>query len=146
MTGNPLEVGAPVTLVFPDRSAPAVSRAARVARRRPAPCHSEFPQLSLEELPAYDLAGVGPVPEGTPSVALVVGGEAAWQRGRDGGARADLDGDGLLEEARVCAADEGQHFTLWTIGRGGVPRRRWHGYYDWGALVDETCGPGESGR
>ena len=29
-------------------------------------------------------------------------------------ALADLDGDGRLEEARRCTADEGEHFTVWS--------------------------------
>jgi hypothetical protein len=146
MTGAPLDPGAPAALVFAGAGQPSVSRAVRVVRRRPDPCHSEFPQLSLEELPAYDLAVDGPGAEGTRWVTLVVAGRAAWRQGPGGAARADLDGDGLLEEARICAADEGEHFTLWTIDPGGEPRRRWHGYYDWGALVDVTCGPGGDGR
>ena len=66
-----LEPGAAVTLVFPHRDAAVRSQAARVVRRRPEPCPAAFPQLSLEELPAYDLAG-GPGPGATPSVGLVV--------------------------------------------------------------------------
>lgn len=146
VAGPPLEAGAQATLVFPDRDAPLASLPARVVRRRPTPCQSAFPQLSLEELPAYDLAVEGASPPGLPSVALVVAGPAEWRRAPEGMARADLDGDGIPEEARVCAADEGQHFTLWTIAPGAGPRRRWHGYYDWGALVDPTCRPGEDGR
>lgn len=143
---DPLDVGAGVTLVFPDSGSPAVTRAARVTRRRPDPCPSEFPQLSLEGLPAYDVVADGPAAEGMRSVALLVAGAVPWRRDPDGAARADLDGDGRAEEARVCAADEGEHFTLWTTDRDGVPRRRWHGYYDWGAIVDPTCRPGEDGR
>lgn len=146
VAGGPLPAGGLVTLVFAGPDAPVVARTARVLRRRAGPCPSEFPQLSLEELPAYDVAAEGPDAEGIPWVTLVVAGTAAWRRGPDGGARADLDGDGRAEEARVCAADEGEHFTLWTTDPGGAPTRRWHGYYDWGALVDPTCAPGEDGR
>jgi hypothetical protein len=144
--GDPLAAGGRVTLVFAAPDAPRVAAGARVLRRRSGPCHSEFPQLSLEEQPAYDLAADSAGAEGDPWVALVVAGGTPWRRGPHGEARADLDGDGRLEQARVCAADEGEHFTIWTLDPDGGPRRRWHGYYDWGALVDPTCGPGEDGR
>jgi hypothetical protein len=143
---GPLAPGATVTLVFPAPDAPVVARSARIIRRRAEPCPSEFPQLSLEGLPAYDLATAGPDPEGVPSVALAVAGAAVWRRDPDAAARTDLDGDGRPEQAKVCAADEGEHFTLWTIEPGGAPRLRWHGYYDWGANVDPTCKPGEDGQ
>jgi len=143
---GPLDVGARVTLVFPDSGSPAVTRAFRVTRRRPEPCPSEFPQLSLEGVPAYDVVADGPAAGGMRSVALLVAGSAPWRRDPDGAARADLDGDGRSEEARVCAADEGEHFTLWTIDPGGAARLRWHGYYDWGVIVDQTCRAGEAGR
>jgi hypothetical protein len=146
VAAGPLVPGTPVTLVFPAPDAPVVARAARVVRRRPEPCPSEFAQGSLEGLPAYDLAAAGPDVEGVPSVALAVAGPAVWRRGPDGAARADMDGDGRPERASVCAADEGEHFTVWTDDSAGAPRLRWHGYYDWGGLVDPTCQPGEDGR
>jgi hypothetical protein len=59
--------------------------------------------------------------------------------------RADLDGDGILEEVRRCTADEGEHFTVWSARSEGGRVRRWHEYYDWGGLADPTCRPGEDG-
>jgi hypothetical protein len=72
----------------------------------------------------------------TPGVTLAVASEATWIRGSDGVTRADLNGDGNAEEAKVCAVGEGQLFSLWSGGK-----RVWKGYFDWGALVDETCPP-----
>jgi hypothetical protein len=141
-----LAQGASVTLVFADPTAPEVARGARITRRRDRPCPAEFAQGSLEALPAYDVAPDQLDGEGAPWVALIVASDAPWGRGPRGEARADLDGDGALEEARVCAADEGEHFTVWTLDPAAAPRRRWHGYYDWGAMVDPTCRPGEDGR
>lgn len=140
-----LAPGASVTLVFAAATAPVVARAGRITRRRPGPCPAEFAQGSLEGLPAYDVAA-DPDEEGVPWVALLVASDAPWSRGPRGEARSDLDADGLPEEARVCTADEGEHFTLWSLDPAGGARRRWHGYYDWGALVDPTCRPGEDGR
>ena len=61
-------------------------------------------------------------------------------------ARADLDRDGRLEEARRCTADEGEHFTLWSQASNGRWVRRIHEYYDWGGQTEPTCRPGEAGE
>jgi hypothetical protein len=46
---------------------------------------------------------------------------------------------------RRCAADEGEHFTVWTVRSADKRERIWHEYYDWGAIVDRTCRAGEDG-
>jgi hypothetical protein len=79
-------------------------------------------------------------------VALAVSGDARWDALDNGVVQADLDGDGILEHARRCAADEGEHFTIWSVRPQGPSERRAHEYFDWGANVDPTCRPGEDGR
>lgn len=120
---------------------------ARIVAAREAPCHAEFAQPRWFDYTAYDLALDDAPAAGAEvdNVALAVASVAAWSRGPDGTSRADLDGDGTPEEARRCAADEGEHFTIWSIARDGARLRRAHEYYDWGALVDPTCKPGENG-
>jgi hypothetical protein len=138
-----LKEGAPVTIVF---AAPVhVPRAgATVARRRDTMCHTEFSQPRWADYVAYDLVLADSARLATddlPLAALVVASDAEWTRGPDGIARSDVDGDGVPEEARVCRADEGEHFTLWSVTPDGRRRLRAHEYFDWGALVDPTCGP-----
>jgi len=140
-----LKKGARVTLVF---AAPVhVPRAsATVAHRRDTMCHTEFSQPRWADYVAYDLAladSARPATDDFPSATLVVASDAGWTRGPDGVVRSDLDGDGVPEEARVCRADEGEHFTLWSVTPDGRRRLRAHEYFDWGALVDRTCGPEE---
>jgi hypothetical protein len=142
-----LESGQRVTIVFAG-SAPAPTPRARVAGPHPGQCPAAFPQprwidylayrLELIDTPAADSSD-------TPIVGLVIASEGPWARGPDGVMRADLDGDGILEEARRCTADEGEHFTVWSARSGGGRVRRWHEYYDWGGLTDPTCQPGEDG-
>jgi len=120
----------------------------RIVAARKAPCHAEFAQPRWFDYTAYDLALDESLAAGADvnDVALAVASVAGWSRGPDGRTRADLDGDGTPEEARRCAADEGEHFTIWSVARDGARVRRAHEYYDWGALVDPTCKPGENGR
>lgn len=141
-------VGEPVSIVFAGPNG-VPARAARVVARRASPCPSAFPQPRWIDYVAYDIAladSVRPEPDDTPTVALAVRSAAPWSRGADGTTRADLDGDGLPEEARRCTADEGEHFTIFSHGADGRRIRRAHEYYDWGAFTDRTCGPGEDGR
>jgi hypothetical protein len=138
-----LKEGTPVTIVF---AAPVhVRRAgATVARRRDTMCHTEFGQPRWADYVAYDLMlpdSARPATDDLPSATLVVASDARWTRGPDGVVRSDLDGDGVPEEARVCRADEGEHFTLWSVTPNGKRRLRVHEYFDWGAQVDPTCGP-----
>ena len=133
-----------VTIVFPDSASAIVSLSAR-ATRRATPCATAFPQLQLVEDAVYDLtvldtAGAGDVAP----VAIAVVSGARWSRGADGAVRADLDGDGNPEEARVCRAHEGEYFTLWSRpARDSIARSVWGRYFDWGAFVDANCAPGE---
>jgi hypothetical protein len=71
--------------------------------------------------------------------------DATWTPAADGRLRADLDADGVPEEAHRCAADEGEHFTVWSVHPDGRRERRWHEYFDWGAFTDPTCAPGDDG-
>lgn len=141
-----LAPGRRVTLVFAD-TAVVPSVAARIRGRRSAQCEAAFPQPRWDGYVAYDLELIEST--GTtaafPPVALVVAHEVTWTRSPDGVVRADLDGDGRLEELRRCLAGEGEHLTVWSERAGAPAARRWHEYYDWGAFVDVTCGPGEDG-
>lgn len=143
-----LEAGQPVTLVFAGPS-PVASLAGRLGEVRAGECPAEFAQPRWFGYVAYRLQ-VAPPPLGVagtiPFPALVVASDAPWERGDDGVVRADLDGDGLREDARRCAADEGEHFTIWSERPGSGRERRWHEYFDWGVLADPTCEPGEDGR
>ncbi len=134
----------PITIVFPDSASSVLSLRAR-AQRRATPCATAFPQLQLAEDAFYDLTVVDTTgASSAASVAIAVVSEARWNRGTDGIARADLDGDGTPEEARVCRAHEGQYFTLWKRAAGdSAARSVWGRYFDWGAFVDANCRPGE---
>jgi hypothetical protein len=146
-TAPPLAAGHPIAIVGAmPTGAPALI--ARVARQRTAECHAEFAQPRWSDYVAYDLVLNDSLPPGAEvsGVALAVASAAPWTRDPDGRTRADLDGDGSREEARRCAADEGEHFTIWSPTPNGTRARRAHEYYDWGALVDPTCAPGDDGR
>ena len=146
-TVRALKSGQPVTVVFAGRAGVPALRA-RVRGPRSAECPSAFPQPRWADYQAYDLE-LDTLPTAavdTPPIALVVASDLPWVRGPDGIVRADLDGDGLPEEARRCAADEGEHLTLWSARAGGGWVRRWHEYFDWGGPTDATCRPGEDGR
>jgi hypothetical protein len=142
-----LEPGQRATIVFAG-PAPVTALPVRVGNRQENECPAAFPQPRWIDYTAYRVALLDSVSPETdlPPVALIVAGDAAWARGADGVPRADLDGDGDLEAARRCTADEGEHVTLWSMGRDSVAIRRWHEYYDWGGLTDPTCRPGEDGR
>ena len=138
-----LAPGDTVTLVAGPPDAPAV--AAVVSARRGVPCPTAFPQPRWDGYATYDLRGRATAADAL--VVLVVAGGAPWSRDAAGRLAADLDGDGALEELRRCAADEGEHFTLWRRDpRSGERRRVAHEYYDWGALVERSCAAGEDGR
>lgn len=146
----PVHAGDRVTLVFLDPSAN-TSLTARIVQLRAAQCHSEFAQPRWISYAPYDLELTGS-PSGSgrvPTVALVVASDATWTHdstSTDWLARADLDGDGVPEEARRCLADEGEHFTIWSRTPQNARVLRWHEYYDWGAFTDANCGPGEKGE
>jgi hypothetical protein len=134
-----------VTIVFPDSGSEVLSLSGRIVARRATPCATAFPQLQLAEDATYDLTVVDAPATGDPaSVAIAVVSDARWSRGADGIARADLDGDGRPEEARVCRAHEGEYFSLWRLPAADSTRRSvWGRYFDWGAFVDANCAPGE---
>lgn len=144
-----LAPGQRVTIIFV-RPARVPAWGAQVRRRRASPCPTAFGQPRWEGYAAYDLALIDSLRQDagdTPGATLAVAGGAKWARGADGVVRVDLDGDGVLEEARVCTADEGEHFTLWSmVSATERRRRRAHEYFDWGAMTDPTCGPGERGE
>lgn len=143
-----LEPGTVVSIVFPDSASPVARYGARVVGRRSAPCETAFPQPEVDGHTAFDLEAAVPGDRAAEDVALVaiaVTGDTEWRRGPDGVVRADLNGDGSMEDARICAAGEGQHLTIWRpLPTVGGRERWWHGYFDWGALVEETCSPAES--
>jgi len=145
-THSPLEAGRRVTIVFAGNT-PMTTRVARIIGPQDEQCPAAFAQPRWIDYQAYRLELVDSESGAatTAPVALVVASEARWEPGSDGIVRADLDGDGTPEEARRCAADEGEHFTIWSVTPANAPTRRWHEYYDWGALVDPTCKPGEDG-
>lgn len=136
----------PVTIVFAEPG-PAAAWHAEAERLRDAECPAAFAQSRWMDYRAYDLKLVDSLTSGVdvPLATLAVASVAHWIRGTDGRVRADLDADGVPEEANVCRAHEGHHFTLWSDS-GSKRRRRAHEYYDLGALVDPTCTAGESGE
>jgi len=141
-----LAVGRRVRLVFVEAFAPASLRA-RVRRRRQAPCSTAFAQPRWDDYVAYDLVVPDSMPAGAviPGAGLAIGSDVAWTRAASGVARADLDDDGVPEEARACLADEGEHFTIWSTARGhSGARRRAHEYLDLGGAVDANCAPEET--
>ncbi|HEU5303061.1 MAG TPA: hypothetical protein VFU40_00325 [Gemmatimonadales bacterium] len=147
-SGAALEPGRPLRVVFAG-PAPVTMLRGRVRGQHEGQCPAEFPQPRWIDYEAYDVELTDPFPaEGgsAPTVALLVVSETPWTRAANGAVRADLDGDGRLEEARQCTADEGEHWTVWTQRPDGEALRRWHEYYDWGAVTDPTCRPGEDGR
>lgn len=142
-----LAAGEHVTLVFPEPGVDSASYDARVRRERSAPCSTSFGAFGLgDSSRAYELEAVGsepPAPYGGLTSALVVASDARWTRAADGTERADLDGDGLPEEARACLVDEGRYYTIRSASAPGA-KPRWTAYFDLGALVDPTCAPGDS--
>lgn len=143
-----LAPGEAVAIVY-TRGAAVPARMARVRHLRSTPCPTAFGQPRWEGYAAYDLELTDSLPldaASAPTAALVVASAARWTRGGNGRARADLDGDGVPEEARSCTADEGEHFTIWSVSAPPSRRRRAHEYFDWGALTEPTCGPGERGE
>ena len=139
-TVDSLRAGQVLTIVFPDSNAPQLTAPARIIKRRTDPCQAVFPQNAVADLPSYDLAVELMKSVGWPGVGVAVAGTSQWRRDVDRIARADLNGDGALEEVTVCAVGEGQQFTLWTRAPSDTTRRKvWDSYYDWGALVDVTC-------
>ena len=138
-----LAPGDTVTLVAGPPEAPGV--AAVVVARRAAPCPTAFPQPRWDGYATYDLRA--PETAADAFVVLAVAGGVPWSRDAAGRLAADLDGDGAPEELRRCAADEGEHFTLWRRDpRTGARRRVAHEYFDWGVLVEHRCAAGEDGR
>jgi hypothetical protein len=123
------------------------TRPARLGELRQAPCPTAFPQPRWEGYSAYRVESPSPAVTDarTSTLAIVIANQIAWSTETDGRLRADLDGDGLLEEAHRCAADEGEHFSVWTVRADGSRERRWHEYVDWGAFTDPTCTPGDDG-
>ena len=119
--------GDQVTIVFP--GPPTATLGARVRSQRSTECWAAFAQPRWIDYTAYDLELDRPLPPGAqvPTVGLIAQGQL----------------DGL--ETRRCTADQGEHFTVWTVGPGQL-RRVWHEYYDWGGFTDPTCGPGEKGE
>jgi hypothetical protein len=142
-----LAPGTPVAIVFPDRGESMVwtSRLTRTSRGQ---CQTAFPQTRWHGYSAYHVELLSSSASSVAShktVGLAVASELSWKRSPQGTLYADLDGNGLPEEARRCAADEGEHFTIWSLRPDGEWERTGHEYFDWGAITDRTCGPGEDG-
>ena len=136
------ETGRRVTLVFAEGT---VTLNTTIAGAQEERCPAAFPQPRWIDYQAYRLT-LDDAAAVTATVALAVVSDAQWTRAPNGRPHADLERDGTPEELITCAADEGEHFTVWSVEPSGGARRRWHEYYDWGALVDPTCKPGEDGR
>jgi len=146
-TVSPLGPGRRVAIVFPG-PAPVAELDARLVAAAPGECPTAFPQPRWIDYVAYrlEVPGAATAAPGLPTVGLAVASDDRWERGTDGLIRADLDGDGSPEEAQRCLAGEGEHLTIWSARPDGSRDRRIHEYFDWGAAVDPTCGPGEDGR
>lgn len=135
--------GDSITIVFPgDPDTPA--RAGILSARRAAHCHTEFPQPRWESYVSWDVSVLRPAssPASGPMVGLAIASPARWSWSDDGRLLADLDGDGVREEARRCLEGEGEHLTLWA-GLEPARIRIAHEYFDWGAFVEPSCGPAE---
>ena len=52
--------------------------------------------------------------------------------------RVDVDGDGVIEEFRVCTSHEGLHLTIWS-GKALKGTRRFHRYFPLHYDVDPSC-------
>jgi hypothetical protein len=143
---TPPQPGATASLVFVGDTT-WLSTAVRIRARRTTDCPTAFGQPRWSAYAAYDVELTDPKSrlDSLPYLAMVIVGDTRWIRGDRGVVRGDLDGDGTPEELRRCAADEGEHFTLWSISRSGTRIRRWHEYFEWGVIVDPTCKPGENG-
>jgi len=138
--------GTAVTVVSGD-SAEAVSLTFELRDRRTAQCDAVFPQPRWDGYTGYDLAlRSDTTAADLPWVGFAVASAWRWQRGTDGIARTERRTDGVTYELRRCAADEGHHFTLWQVDSTGRRTRVAHDYFDWGALVERTCGEGEDGQ
>jgi hypothetical protein len=139
--------GAIASLVFAGDTS-FTSAIVRIRARRISDCPTAFPQPRWTSYSAFDveLADTETRRDSLPYLALIVTGNTRWSRGDRGVIRGDIDRDGTPEEIRRCAADEGSHFTVWSIPGNGTPIRRWHEYFDWGVLVEPTCKPGDAGR
>jgi hypothetical protein len=135
-----------VTLSFAnDGKAPSLP--ATVAEVRSTQCHAAFAQPRWDDYLAYNVRLSDPsVDNGESFIGFAVLGSIRWAPGQNGAMLADLDGDGHPEQLRRCAADEGEHFTVWRSGSAAPATLLWHEYFDWGALVDRTCAPGDDGR
>jgi hypothetical protein len=138
-----------MTLVSDGVASGPVVRSGVLGARRGGGCEVAFGQPGWNDHAVFDLAvSADDAASGWPDAALLVTSAAPWSAGPDGELRADIDYDGRPESLTICLADEGRHFKVWTTddaARSGR-RRLWHGYYDLGAAVDPTCGPGEDGR
>lgn len=131
-----VEPGRRVALAFPQEPG-RQAMAAQLASAQPGPCPTPFAQSRWEGYSAFrvELTDRSTAEVPWPAVAVVLDDAAS-------------PGDGGVGSAtlRACLADEGMHFTLWRDSAGAGPERVWHEYYDLGAIVDPTCGPGENGR
>ena len=55
-----------------------------------------------------------------------------------GGARLDIDGDGVPEVLSICTSSEGVHLTVWSAD-GLTGERLWHRYVYLGYDVEPSC-------
>jgi hypothetical protein len=133
MAGD-MRPGRAVALAFPQQQGRQAVKAL-LASAQPGQCPAPFAQSRWDGYSAFhlELPGGAVMEVPWPAVAVVIDGSAS-------------SGGGDSAKLRACLADEGMHFTLWRDGVDGTPERVWHEYYDLGAFVDQTCGPGEDGR
>jgi hypothetical protein len=132
--------GTSVTLVWPDAGRAATATGSLRALNRGG-CSWVSADDASEGEGAYPLsfpARAQEIVDGQGTIAIAVVAPAAWRVGADGVARADLDGDGTLEAARVCTSFEGLHLTLWS-GAPLTGTKRWHRYHYLGMDVEPTC-------
>lgn len=121
-----LSPGAEMVIVFSSDSGMTSVRA-RLDSLRRGQCGTAFPQPRWDSYSAVSISVLSSRLASS-SVGIAVIGDFLRMRGL---------------QFRRCAADEGEHFTVWS---GDPPVRQWHEYFDWGAIVDRTCKAGEDGR
>lgn len=134
--------GGAIFLIWPD-SKPAVAAPGALRRWNPGACHRLASDEPTGGYPIEFSARGRELSAQQMGIALAVASPTEWRVGADGVARADLDADGVLESATLCASTEGVHLNVWS----GAPlkgRRRWHRYVYLGQDLEPSCSDAET--
>jgi hypothetical protein len=151
-----LAVGDTVTLVWPDSGTDAQAvkvtevRATRAGRCPRLP--SDTADAGEDGGRVYELGLAGAAdardstaaPDWVSAPAIAIRGDVRWGRAANGFYRADLDGDEIPEQARICTSREAAYLSLWTVidsaaADGPRERQRWRAYQSLGYDVEPSC-------